>query len=72
MKTLVKALRQSPALTMTIAGGVAFHFVLGAATFDQIWYVQERGFDRTEIAEISAWLGFFGGILGNLFGRRRW
>ncbi|MEM9624329.1 MAG: MFS transporter, partial [Pseudomonadota bacterium] len=38
------------------------------ATFDQVWYVQERGFDRSEIAEISAWLGFFGGILGNLFG----
>ena len=68
LKTLMGALRQSPALTMTIGGGVAFHFVLGAATFDQVWYVQERGFDRSEIAEISAWLGFFGGILGNLFG----
>ena len=68
LKTLMGALRQSPALSMTIGGGVAFHFVLGAATFDQIWYVQERGFDRSEIAEISAWLGFFGGILGNLFG----
>ncbi len=66
--TLLRALRASPALTMTIGGGVAFHFVLGAATFDQVWYVQERGFDRSEIAEISAWLGFFGGILGNLFG----
>ncbi len=68
LATLFGALRSSPALSMTIAGGVAFHFVLGAATFDQIWYVQERGFDRSEIAEISAWLGFFGGVLGNLFG----
>lgn len=68
LRTLWTALKQSPALTMTIGGGVAFHFVLGAATFDQLWYVQERGFDRTEIAEASAWLGFFGGILGNLFG----
>ncbi len=66
--TLWQALKQSPALTMTIGGGVAFHFILGAGTFDQLWYVQERGFDRTEIAEASAWLGFFGGILGNLFG----
>ena len=66
--TLLQALRSSPALTMTIGGGVAFHFVLGAATFDQIWYVQERGFDRSEIAEISAWLGFAGGVMGNLFG----
>ncbi len=68
LATLWRALRTSPALVMTISGGVAFHFVLGAATFDQIWYVQERGFDRSEIAEISAWLGFFGGVLGNLFG----
>jgi MFS family permease len=34
LRTLLKALRQSPALTMTIAGGVSFHFILGAATFD--------------------------------------
>ena len=68
LKTLVRALRRSPALTMTIAGGVCYHFVIGAATFDQLWYVQERSFDRTEIAEATAWLGFFGGILGNLFG----
>ena len=68
LKTLLRALRASPALTMTILGGVCFHFILGAATFDQLWYVQERGFDRTEIAEATAWLGFFGGILGNLFG----
>lgn len=68
LKTLLRALRSSPALTMTIAGGVAYHFILGAATFDQLWYVQERGFDRTEIAEATAWLGFFGGIMGNLFG----
>ncbi len=68
LRTLGLALKRSPALTMTIAGGVAYHFILGAATFDQLWYVQERGFDRSEIAEATAWLGFFGGILGNLFG----
>ena len=68
LRTLFSALKSSPALTMTIGGGVAFHFVLGAATFDQLWYVQERGFDRTEIAEMTAWIGIFGGVLGNLFG----
>ncbi|MDP6970696.1 MAG: MFS transporter, partial [Pseudomonadales bacterium] len=41
---LGRALRKSPALGLTIAGGVAMHFILGAATFDQLWYVQERGF----------------------------
>lgn len=68
LSTLVGTLRRSPALAMTIGGGVAFHFVLGAATFEQLWFVQERGFDRSEIAATTAWLSFFGGILGNLFG----
>ncbi len=68
LATLWGALKLSPALSLTIAGGVAFHFVLGAATFDQLWYVQERGFDRLEIVEMTAWIGVFGGVLGNLFG----
>ena len=66
--TLIQAFRSSPALLMTVLGGVAFHFVLGAATFEQLWFVQERGFDRSEIAELSGWLAFAGGIAGNLFG----
>jgi MFS family permease len=68
MSTLVQALRSSPALTLTIAGGVVMHFVLGAATFDQLWYVQERGFERAEIARLTGWIGMIGGVLGNLFG----
>ena len=67
-RTLGKALRTSPALLMTIGGGVAFHFILGAATFDQLWYVQERGFERAEIAQITGWIGISAGLLGNLFG----
>lgn len=68
LKTLIAALKASPALVLTIGGGVAFHFILGAATFDQLWYVQERGFDRAEIAQITGWIGISAGILGNLFG----
>ena len=68
LATLVQAFKSSPALLMTVLGGVAFHFVLGAATFEQLWFVQERGFDRSEIAELSGWLAFAGGIAGNLFG----
>ncbi len=68
LRTLAMALRTSPALLMTISGGVAFHFILGAATFDQLWYVQERGFDRAEIAQITGWIGIIAGLLGNLFG----
>jgi len=66
--TLVRALRTSPALTLTIAGGVAMHFVLGAAAFDQLWYVHERGFERAQIAQLTGWIGMIAGVLGNLFG----
>ena len=68
IKTLLWALRTSPALLMTMGGGVAFHFILGAATFDQLWYVQERGFERAEIAQITGWIGIVAGLAGNLFG----
>ena len=65
---LIQAFKSSPALLMTVLGGVAFHFILGAATFEQLWFVHERGFDRTEIAELSGWLAFAGGVAGTLFG----
>jgi predicted MFS family arabinose efflux permease len=68
LRTLAWALRHSPALGLTIAGGVALHFILGAAAFDQLWYVHERGFERAHIAQATGWLGMAGGILGNLFG----
>ena len=42
--------------------------MLGAAAFDQLWYVQERGFERAEIARLSGWIGMTAGVLGNLFG----
>ena len=67
-KTLFKVLRFTPALTLTMAGGVATHFILGAAAFDQLWYVQERGFERAYIAQMTGWVGVAGGVLGNLFG----
>jgi MFS family permease len=58
----------SPALTMTVFGAVAFHIFLGAAMFEQIWFVEERGFDRNAIAEITGWMAMVAGVLGNLFG----
>ncbi len=66
--TVAKTLPKSPALMLTIGGGVAYHFILGANSFDQLWFVQERGFDRAEIAQYTGWVGIAGGILGNLFG----
>jgi len=66
--TATRALGASPALMLTIAGGITTHFILGAATFDQLWFVQERGFERAEIARLTGWIGMAGGVLGNLFG----
>ena len=67
-KELIKALKNSPALTLCIYGGVVFHFVLGAAVYDQVWYVKERGFDRAEIAQYTGYIIVVFGILGNLIG----
>ena len=67
-RTLARALGQSPALTLTISGGVIVHFLLGAAAFDQLWLVRERGFDRAEIAQMTGWIAVVAGVSGNLFG----
>jgi len=68
LKILGRSLRICPALGLTIAGGVALHFILGAAAFDQLWYVQERGFERADIARMTGWIAMIAGLLGNLFG----
>ena len=65
---LFSELKRSPALSMTVLGGMTFSFVLGAAAFEQLWFVRERGFDRSEIAQITAWYAIFGGVLGTLVG----
>ena len=58
----------SPALVMTVLGATTFHIFLGFGMFEQIWFVEERGFDRNEIAEITGWMALVAGIAGNLFG----
>lgn len=68
IRDVLGALRASPSLRYTIAGGVAFHFILGAAAFDQLWLVQERGFERAEIAILSGKLAAAGGLIGTLVG----
>lgn len=68
LKLLGSALKQSPALCMMIGGGVALHIAVGAAAFDQIWFVEERGFDRAEIAKLTGYITVVAGIAGNLFG----
>ncbi|MEY4256250.1 MAG: hypothetical protein RLZZ141_1477 [Pseudomonadota bacterium] len=68
IKQLIVALRRSRALVATICGGVALHFAIGAAQFDQLWFVIERGFEKGEIARLSGYVTVVAGIAGNLFG----
>jgi MFS transporter, Spinster family, sphingosine-1-phosphate transporter len=68
MRSLWQTLRRSPSLCATIAGGVTLHFSVGAASFDQLWFVQERGFERAEIAKLAGGLTVVAGLAGNVFG----
>ena len=43
-------------------------FILGAAAFEQVWLVEERGFDKSIIAQISGIIAVFAGLAGVLFG----
>jgi len=65
---LRKIIRGSYALRMTIYGGIAANFILGALVFDQLWLVNDKGFDRAEILITSGTIGLPAGILGILFG----
>lgn len=66
--TLALALRSSPALVLTMLGGIFLHLILGAAAFDQLWFTSELGYDRAYIAQATGWVGMAGGVLGNLVG----
>lgn len=68
IKTLIKALKASSALRFTIIAGVFYHIILGASGFEQLWLVQERGFERSQIAQLVGWIGVFAGLSGNLIG----
>ncbi len=65
---LSTAMMRSPALAATMAGGVALHFAVGAAQFDQLWFVAERGYERAEIARLAGYITVVAGVAGNLFG----
>ena len=47
---------------------MAISVFFGTIIFEQLWLVQERGFERSQIATLSGWLALTGGILGNLLG----
>lgn len=68
IRTLKAVIMRSPALGYTVLGSIVFAFVLGAGAFEQLWFVEERGYDRTEAARITAWMAISGGVIGNFVG----
>lgn len=68
VKDLLRCLRNSPALLLTMAGAVFLHIPIGAGQFAQLWLVRERGFDPAEIATVYGGLFIVFGILGSMLG----
>jgi MFS family permease len=66
---LLTALRESPAAVLTIFGGVAIMFGLGATFFDMIWLTSpERGFTQPQGGLFLGVVFLVGGTAGNLLG----
>ena len=67
-KDLKILLASSQSLAATLLGTIIFTLALGAGTFEQLWFVEERGFNRNEIAQKMAGIAISAGIIGNLLG----
>jgi len=67
---LFAAMKRSPSLPLTIAGGVGVHFAVGGAQFDTLWWKEELKLDIgplfLNIALMYATVGVAGNILGGL------
>jgi len=67
-KRLQELSKNSHGFSINIAVFKESFFILGATVFDQLWLVNDKGFDRSEILLISGAIGLPAGIMGNLFG----
>ena len=67
---LFAAMKRSPALPLTMLGGVGVHFAVGGAQFDTLWWKEELHLDIgplfLKIALMYATVGVAGNILGGL------
>ena len=68
MTLLYKALTTSKSLVFTILAGTLYHVVLGAAQFEVIWAVADKGFNPNTFGQINGWIFVVFGVLGSLFG----
>ena len=69
---LFGAMKRSPALLLTMLGGVAVHFAVGGAQFDALWWKGElhlaTGPLFLKVALMYATVGVAGNILGGVIG----
>ena len=65
---LYKAITTSRSLVFTILAGTLYHVVLGAAQFEVIWAVADKGFNPNTFGQINGWIFVVFGVLGSLFG----
>ncbi len=65
---LYKAITTSKSLVFTILAGTLYHVVLGAAQFEVIWAVADKGFNPNIFGQINGWIFVVFGVLGSLFG----
>ena len=68
IKLLFKVLLMSKSLMLTIAAGTLYHVILGAAQFEVVWAVEDKGFNGNTFAQINGWIFVVFGVLGSLFG----
>ena len=68
MSLLYKALSTSKSLVFTVMAGTLYHVVLGAAQFEVIWAVADKGFNPNTFGQINGWIFVVFGVLGSLFG----
>lgn len=69
---LFGAMKRSPALLLTILGGVGVHFAVGGAQFDTLWWKEDLHLDIgplfLKVALMYATVGVAGNLLGGLAG----
>ena len=67
---LFAAMKRSPALPLTMMGGIGVHFAVGGAQFDTLWWKEELHLEIgplfLKIALMYATVGVAGNILGGL------
>lgn len=68
VKDVITVVRESRPIKYTILGAMFLAVNSNAIVFDQLWLVQERGFERAQIARITGWVAISFGVLGTLYG----